>query len=98
MASVVCVLNLCCCILLFFQPGGSVFITTLNRTLVLWAFGIMLAESVLRIIPRGTHQLEKCIKPHETQALLEKCEYAVMSGLCCWLVADVSAREFRLHQ
>jgi 2-polyprenyl-3-methyl-5-hydroxy-6-metoxy-1,4-benzoquinol methylase len=64
----------------------------------MWAFGIMLAEYILRIIPQGTHELEKCIKPHETQALLEKCEYAVMSGLCCWLVADVSAREFQVHQ
>jgi 2-polyprenyl-3-methyl-5-hydroxy-6-metoxy-1,4-benzoquinol methylase len=82
----------------FFQPGGSIFITTLNRTLVTWAFGIALAEYILRIIPQGTHEVEKCIKPHETQALLEKCEYAVMSALCCWLVADVSAREFQVRQ
>jgi 2-polyprenyl-3-methyl-5-hydroxy-6-metoxy-1,4-benzoquinol methylase len=62
-----------CC---FFQPGGSIFITTLNRTFSMWAFGIVLAEYVLRLLPRGTHQLNKCATPHEAEALLEKCEYS----------------------
>jgi 2-polyprenyl-3-methyl-5-hydroxy-6-metoxy-1,4-benzoquinol methylase len=58
-----------------FQPGGSIFVTTLNRTLVMWAFGIILAEHVLRVVPQGIHDLNKFIKPHETQALLEKRKY-----------------------
>ncbi|XP_023727112.1 ubiquinone biosynthesis O-methyltransferase, mitochondrial [Cryptotermes secundus] len=72
------------------KPGGSVFITTLNRTVVLWAFGIMLAEYVLGIIPRGTHQLEKCIKPHETQALLEKygCTTKLIHGMLYNLLSN----------
>jgi 2-polyprenyl-3-methyl-5-hydroxy-6-metoxy-1,4-benzoquinol methylase len=41
----------------------------------MWAFGIILGEYILKVLPQGTHELNKCIKPHETQALLEKCEY-----------------------
>jgi hypothetical protein len=55
----------------------------------MWACGIILAEHILRIVPKGTHELEKCIKPHETQALLEKCEYIVMPRLCCGLVTYI---------
>jgi 2-polyprenyl-3-methyl-5-hydroxy-6-metoxy-1,4-benzoquinol methylase len=72
---------ICIALSLYFQPGGSVFITTPNRTIVMWAFGIFLAENVLRVVPQGTHELNKFIKPHEVQALLEKCEYAEMKRL-----------------
>ena len=41
----------------------------------MWAFGIVLAEYVLRLLPPGTHHLHMCVKPHEAEALLEKCEY-----------------------
>jgi len=41
----------------------------------MWAFVIVLAEYVLRLVPQGTHQLDKCVKPHEVEALLEKREY-----------------------
>ena len=41
----------------------------------MWAFGIVLAEYVLGIVPKGAHEVGKCAKPHETEALLEKCEY-----------------------
>lgn len=61
--------------LVIFQPGGSIFITTLNRTILMWAIGIFLAEYVLKVVPQGTHDLNKCITPLEVQALLEKCEY-----------------------
>ena len=41
----------------------------------MWAFGIVMAEYVLRLVPHGTHKLDKCVKPHELEALLEKREY-----------------------
>jgi 2-polyprenyl-3-methyl-5-hydroxy-6-metoxy-1,4-benzoquinol methylase len=41
----------------------------------MWAFGIVLAEYVLRLVPQGTHELDKCVKPHEAESLLEKREY-----------------------
>ncbi|KAJ9596864.1 hypothetical protein L9F63_012120, partial [Diploptera punctata] len=54
------------------KPGGSFFITTLNRTFALWLFGIVFAEYILRAVPRGTHNVNECAMPHEVQALLEK--------------------------
>jgi len=42
----------------------------------MWAFSIVFAEYVLRLVPQGTHELDKCVKPHEAEALLEKREYS----------------------
>ncbi|KAJ4442825.1 hypothetical protein ANN_04418 [Periplaneta americana] len=65
------------------KPGGSIFITTLNRTLLMWAAGIVMAEYVLGLVPKGTHELNKCVKPHEVQALLERygCSTKLVHGM-----------------
>ncbi|XP_021923040.1 ubiquinone biosynthesis O-methyltransferase, mitochondrial isoform X2 [Zootermopsis nevadensis] len=65
------------------KPGGSIFITTLNRTILMWAIGIFLAEYVLKVVPQGTHDLNKCITPLEVQALLEKygCTTKLIHGM-----------------
>ncbi|XP_076233042.1 ubiquinone biosynthesis protein COQ3, mitochondrial isoform X2 [Calliopsis andreniformis] len=55
------------------QPGGSIFITTLNKTLPSWLGGIIAAEHVLKLVPSGTHDWNKFISPAETQRLLETC-------------------------
>lgn len=47
------------------KPGGKVFFSTLNRNLKSFAMAIVGAEYVLGLIPRGTHQYEKFIKPSE---------------------------------
>ncbi|XP_063245034.1 ubiquinone biosynthesis O-methyltransferase, mitochondrial [Bacillus rossius redtenbacheri] len=54
------------------KPGGSFFVTTLNRTWLTWAAGILLAEYVLHLLPRGTHDFNKCVSPHGAEALLAK--------------------------
>lgn len=56
-------------------PGGSIFITTLNKTHFSWLGGILVAEYLLKEIPRGTHDWNKFISPLETQRLLERCMY-----------------------
>ncbi|CAG9768713.1 unnamed protein product [Ceutorhynchus assimilis] len=53
------------------KPSGSIFITTLNKTMFTNILGIYVAENVLKLVPRGTHQFEKCIKTHHLQRLLE---------------------------
>ena len=47
------------------KPGGLVFLSTLNRTAKAWALAIAGAESVLRWLPRGTHDWRKFLKPSE---------------------------------
>lgn len=45
--------------------GGSVFFSTINRTLKAWLLVIIGAEYILKIIPKGTHQFQKFITPSE---------------------------------
>jgi 2-polyprenyl-6-hydroxyphenyl methylase / 3-demethylubiquinone-9 3-methyltransferase len=47
------------------RPGGSVFISTLNRNLKSFLLAIVGAEYVLKLIPRGTHEYERLIRPAE---------------------------------
>lgn len=53
----------CCARLL--KPGGHVIFSTINRTFKGWLFAIFGGEYILRILPRGTHQYEKLIRPDE---------------------------------
>ncbi len=46
-------------------PGGTAFFSTINRNLKAYAQGIVAAEYVLGLLPRGTHEYAKFIKPSE---------------------------------
>jgi 2-polyprenyl-6-hydroxyphenyl methylase / 3-demethylubiquinone-9 3-methyltransferase len=47
------------------KPGGWVFFSTLNRNPKSFVFAIVGAEYVLNLLPRGTHEYAKFIKPSE---------------------------------
>jgi 2-polyprenyl-6-hydroxyphenyl methylase/3-demethylubiquinone-9 3-methyltransferase len=47
------------------KPGGDVIVSTLNRSALAFAVAIIGAEYVARVLPRGTHQYLKFIKPSE---------------------------------
>lgn len=47
------------------KPGGWVFFSTLNRNPKAFLFAIVGAEYVLNLLPRGTHEYAKFIKPSE---------------------------------
>ncbi|HUW25061.1 MAG TPA: bifunctional 2-polyprenyl-6-hydroxyphenol methylase/3-demethylubiquinol 3-O-methyltransferase UbiG [Gallionella sp.] len=47
------------------KPGGWVFFSTLNRNLKSYLFAIIGAEYVFNLLPHGTHNYEKFIKPSE---------------------------------
>lgn len=53
------------------KPSGSIFITTLNKTMLANIAAIHFSEYLLRLLPQGTHQFEKFIEPHKLQRLLE---------------------------
>jgi 2-polyprenyl-6-hydroxyphenyl methylase/3-demethylubiquinone-9 3-methyltransferase len=47
------------------KPGGDVIVSTLNRKLSAFAVAIIGAEYIARMLPRGTHQYMKFIRPSE---------------------------------
>lgn len=47
------------------RPGGDVFFSTLNRNLKAYVLAIIGAEYVLNMLPRGTHDYAKFIRPSE---------------------------------
>lgn len=53
------------------NPKGLMFLATINRTPKSFAFAIVGAEYVLRLLPRGTHDWKKFPKPSELNAIIE---------------------------
>jgi len=47
------------------KPGGKVFFSTLNRNLKAYLLAVVGAEYVLNLLPKGTHEYAKFIKPSE---------------------------------
>lgn len=50
------------------KPGGHVFFSTINRNPKAFIFAIVGAEYVLKLLPAGTHEYEKFIRPSELEA------------------------------
>lgn len=57
------------------KKGSKLFLSTINRNIVSFLFAKVIAEYVLKIVPQGTHQYEKFIKPSELNKILEKSNY-----------------------
>ncbi|WP_301101853.1 bifunctional 2-polyprenyl-6-hydroxyphenol methylase/3-demethylubiquinol 3-O-methyltransferase UbiG [Propionivibrio sp.] len=47
------------------KPGGHVFFSTINRNAKAYVFAVVGAEYILKILPKGTHDYAKFIKPSE---------------------------------
>jgi 2-polyprenyl-6-hydroxyphenyl methylase/3-demethylubiquinone-9 3-methyltransferase len=47
------------------KPGGHVFFSTINRNPKSYVQAILGAEHVLKLVPKGTHEFKKFIKPSE---------------------------------
>lgn len=47
------------------KPGGTLILSTLNRTLKSFALGIVGAEYILNWVPKGTHNWQQFLKPSE---------------------------------
>ena len=57
------------------KPGGQVFFSTLNRNAKSYLFAVIGAEYVMKMLPKGTHDYAKFIKPSELA------RWAKMAGL-----------------
>lgn len=54
------------------KPGGFVFFSTINRNVKSFLSAIVGAEYILNLLPKGTHQYEKFIRPSELTQWAEK--------------------------
>jgi 2-polyprenyl-6-hydroxyphenyl methylase/3-demethylubiquinone-9 3-methyltransferase len=59
------------------KPGGLVFFSTLNKTIKSYLLAILAAEKIFKLVPDGTHEHEKFIKPSQL------IQWAAESGLNC---------------
>lgn len=81
------------------KPGGHVFFSTINRNAKAFLFAIVGAEYILTMLPKGTHEYAKLIKPSELAGFCRRADLAhqQMRGLVYnpltrhyWLNADTS--------
>ena len=65
------------------KPGGTLFFSTLNRSPKSYLFAIIGAEYILKLLPRGTHEYAKFIKPSELIAFTRHADLEMlgMKGL-----------------
>ena len=70
------------------RPGGALFVSTLNRNLRSFLTAIVGAEYLLRLIPRGTHEYERFIRPAELA------RWARAAGLALQETAGISLNPF----
>jgi 2-polyprenyl-6-hydroxyphenyl methylase/3-demethylubiquinone-9 3-methyltransferase len=81
------------------KPGGWVFFSTLNRNAKSFLFAVVGAEYVLKLLPRGTHEYARFIRPSELASYCREAgldlqatrglEHNPLSGRY-WLSADTS--------
>ncbi|KAJ1817470.1 Hexaprenyldihydroxybenzoate methyltransferase, mitochondrial [Coemansia sp. RSA 2675] len=53
------------------KPGASIFISTMNRTPLAAFIDVFVPEYLLNVVPRGTHDYRKFIKPEELSQMLQ---------------------------
>lgn len=62
------------------KPGGYVFFSTINRNVKSFLFAIVGAEYVLNMLPRGTHEYAKLIKPSELASYCRSNELDILQS------------------
>jgi 2-polyprenyl-6-hydroxyphenyl methylase/3-demethylubiquinone-9 3-methyltransferase len=60
------------------KPGGQVFLSTLNRNVKSYMLAVVGAEYVLNLIPRGTHDYTRFLKPAELTRLCRQAGLEVL--------------------
>jgi 2-polyprenyl-6-hydroxyphenyl methylase/3-demethylubiquinone-9 3-methyltransferase len=78
------------------KPGGWVFFSTINRNPLSFLTAIVGVEYVLRILPRGTHQFARFIKPDELMAMAGNAGLVLMDER--GLGYNPLTQRFRLHR
>jgi 2-polyprenyl-6-hydroxyphenyl methylase/3-demethylubiquinone-9 3-methyltransferase len=78
------------------KPGGTVFFSTINRNPKAYLLAVVGAEYVLRMLPKGTHDYAKFIKPSELAAWIRAAALELDDQ--CGLLYNPLSGEFRLDE
>ncbi len=60
------------------KKDGYFFASTLNRNLKSYLLSIVAAEHILKMVPKGTHEYAKFIKPYELIKVAEKYDFKAL--------------------
>ncbi|HLK70427.1 MAG TPA: bifunctional 2-polyprenyl-6-hydroxyphenol methylase/3-demethylubiquinol 3-O-methyltransferase UbiG [Steroidobacteraceae bacterium] len=77
------------------RPGGELFISTVNRNLRSFLLAIVGAEYLLRLLPRGTHEYARLLKPSELDAMARARGFVLRD--LCGVQYNPVLRTARLH-
>jgi 2-polyprenyl-6-hydroxyphenyl methylase/3-demethylubiquinone-9 3-methyltransferase len=77
------------------KPGGHVFFSTLNRNPKSYLFAIVGAEYILNLLPKGTHEYAKFIRPSELVQWAR--EATLTTHDMCGLVYNPFTKVYKLH-
>ena len=78
------------------KPGGALYFSTINRNPKSFAFAIVGAEYILKLLPAGTHEYAKFIKPSELAGWLR--EAGLVLGGMTGLTYNPLTRHYRLNE
>ena len=73
------------------KSGGHLFFSTINRNLKSFVFAILGAEYIFNILPQGTHEFEKLIKPSELKDYVDaaKLDFEEVKGMSYIPIFDI---------
>ena len=77
------------------KPGGTLFFSTLNRNPKSYLFAILGAEKLLKLVPDGTHDFKKFIRPSELGAWIR--ESGLHSTEMCGMTYNPLTKTYSLH-
>jgi 2-polyprenyl-6-hydroxyphenyl methylase/3-demethylubiquinone-9 3-methyltransferase len=77
------------------QPGADLYFSTINRNPKAFAFAIVGAEYILNLLPKGTHDYSKFIKPSELANWVRQAGLTLTH--MCGLTYNPLTQHYRLH-
>jgi 2-polyprenyl-6-hydroxyphenyl methylase/3-demethylubiquinone-9 3-methyltransferase len=78
------------------KPGGSLYFSTINRNLKAFVFAIVGAEHILHLLPAGTHEYAKFIKPSELASWMRDAD--LMQTGMTGLTYNPLSKHYRLNE
>ena len=76
------------------KPGGDLFLSTINRNPKSYLFAIVGAEHILKMLPKGTHEYKKFIKPSELSNYVRQAELDFVD--ICGMTYNPLLKEYKL--